>query len=135
MVVFISLQGCSGIINFIFRASYQQLLQAEGKYYIISLVTLLTTVLTYAAKIISIIIFNNIIIMQVLGICVMAIQVIIYAVYFSKKYKWIKKDVPVEDSLLENRKYYLVQQIGGLIFNSTDTLVLSIFCGLKVASV
>lgn len=135
MVVFILLQGCSGIINFIFRASYQQLLQAEGKYYIISLVTLLTTILTYVAKIVAIIIFDSIIVMQVLGVCVMAIQVVIYAIYFFKRYGWIKKDVPVDDSLLENRQYYLVQQVGGLIFNSTDTLVLSIFCGLKVASV
>jgi len=37
--------------------------------------------------------------------------------------------------LLENRRYYFTQQVAGLIFNSTDTFVLSVFCGLKVASV
>lgn len=50
----IILQGAVGVINFAFRAAYQQLLNAEGKYYVISLITLLTTVLTYAAKIVSI---------------------------------------------------------------------------------
>ena len=129
------LQGCSGVINFAFRAAYQQLLNAEGKYYIISLITLLTQVLTYAAKIISVIIFNNVIVMQLLGVVIMGIQVVIYAIYFKRKYKWIEHNVKSDMSLLENRKYYVAQQIGGLIFNSTDTLVLSIFCGLKAVSV
>lgn len=131
----IFLQGCSGVINFAFRASYQQLLKAEGKHYIISLVTFITQILTYAAKIISVLIFNNIIVMQFLGVIVIGIQVLIYAVYFNHKYKWIRHDVKSDMSLLENRKYYVVQQIGGLVFNSTDTFVLSVFCGLKVASV
>lgn len=129
------LQGCSGVINFAFRAAYQQLLNAEGKYYVISLVTFLTQVLTYAAKIISVIIFNNVIVMQLLGVVIMGIQVLIYAIYFKRKYKWIERNVKSDMSLLENRKYYVAQQIGGLIFNSTDTLVLSIFCGLKAVSV
>ncbi len=131
----IFLQGCSGVINFAFRASYQQLLNAEGKYYIISAVTLLTQVLSYAAKIVSVLIFNNIIVMQLLGVVIMGVQIIIYAFYFNRRYKWIERDVEPDMSLLENRKYYVVQQIGGLVFNSTDTFVLSVFCGFKVASV
>ena len=131
----IILQGMVGVINFAFRSSYQQLLSAEGKYYIISLIGLITTTLTYIAKIITIRVFNNVIIMQLMGVVVIIIQVIIYALYFNKEYAWIDKDAEVDDSLLQNRKYYITQQIAGLIFNSTDTLVLSVFCGLKVASV
>ena len=73
--------------------------------------------------------------MQILGVVVMGLQVIAYAVYFHKKYAWLKRNVEVDMSLLENRRYYIVQQIAGLVFNSTDTIVLSVFCGLKVASV
>ena len=135
IVAVIALQGCTGVINFAFRASYQQLLNAEGKYYIISLITLLTTILSYTAKIIAIVVYDNILIMQFLGVIIMLIQVFIYAVYFHKKYRWIEKNVPIEMNLLENRKYYLVQQIAGLVYNSTDTFVLSVFCGLKIASV
>lgn len=135
MFFVILFQGCTGVINFAFRAAYQQLLNAEGKFYIISIITLFTTILTYAAKIISIVIYNNIIIMQLLGVLIMAVQVIIYALYFRKKYAWINKKAPINMALLENRKYYVIQQVAGLVFNSTDTIVLSIFCGLKVASV
>lgn len=135
IVVIIMLQGCTGVINFAFRASYQQLLNAEGKFYVVSLITLLTTLLSYAAKIIAIVVYNNIVAMQVFGVLIMLIQVSIYAVYFKRKYKWIDRTVPINMALLENRKYYLVQQIAGLVYNSTDTFVLSIFCGLKVASV
>lgn len=133
--IIIVLQGAVGVINFAFRAAHQQLLNAEGKYYVISLITLLTTVLTYAAKILSIGYFNSVIIMQVMSVLVIIVQVTIYAIYFNRRYKWLDKNAHIDESLLENRKYYFTQQIAGLIFNSTDTFVLSIFCGLKVASV
>lgn len=131
----ILLQGCTGVLNFAFRAAYQQLLNAEGKYYIISILTLSTTVFTYVAKIIAIICFNSILLMQLFGVIIMLLQVCFYAVYFDKKYSWLNKKVSEDMSLLENRKYYVIQQICGLVFNSTDTIVLSIVCGLKVASV
>ena len=131
----IFLQGCSGVINFAFRAAYQQLLNAEGKYYVICLITSLTQILTFAGKVIAILLFNDIIVMQLVGVIVMAVQILIYAIYFHKKYRWINHKVQANMALLQNRKYYMVQQIGGLVFNSTDTFVLSIFCGLKVASV
>lgn len=133
--IIIVLQGAVGVINFAFRAAHQQLLNAEGKYYVISLITLLTTVLTYAAKILSIGYFNSVVIMQVMSVLVIIVQVTIYAIYFNRRYKWLDKNARIDESLLENRKYYFTQQIAGLIFNSTDTFVLSIFCGLKVASV
>ncbi len=131
----IFLQGCSGVINFAFRAAYQQLLNAEGKYYVICLITSLTQILTFAGKVIAILLFNNIIVMQLVGVMVMGVQVLIYAIYFHKKYHWIDHKVQTNMALLQNRKYYMIQQIGGLVFNSTDTFVLSVFCGLKVASV
>lgn len=135
IVLIIVLQGAVGVINFAFRASYQQLLNAEGKYYIISLITLMTTVLTYAVKIIAVTVFNSVLIMQVLSVVVILIQITVYALYFNKRYYWINKKAKRNESLLKNRKYYFIQQVAGLVFNSTDTFVLSIFCGLKVASV
>ena len=131
----ILLQGCTGVINLAFRAAYQQLLNAEGKYYIVALITLLTTVLTYSAKIIAVLVFDSIIVMQILGVIVMGVQILIYSVYFRKKYQWVDASVASDMELLKNRKHYLVQQIAGLVFNSTDILVLSIFCSLQIASV
>ena len=73
--------------------------------------------------------------MQILGVLIMGIQICFYALYFKKRYSWLDRNAQINMSLLENRKYYVIQQIAGLVFNSTDTIVLSIFCGLKVASV
>lgn len=128
-------QGLTGVISFAFRAAYQQLLNAEGKYYVISLVTLFINICTFAAKIVSIKLFNSILLMQLLGVLIVLMQTAIYAVYFKRKYQWIDTSVESNMGLLENRRYYQVQQLAGLVFNSTDTFVLSIFCGLKVASV
>lgn len=135
IVLIIVLQGAVGVINFAFRASYQQLLNAEGKYYIISLITLMTTILTYGAKIVAVTVFNSVLIMQIMSVVVIIIQITVYAIYFNRKYYWIDKNAKTNESLLQNRKYYFIQQVAGLVFNSTDTFVLSIFCGLKVASV
>ena len=135
VVLIILLQGAAGVINFAFRASYQQLLNAEGKYYVISLITLLTTVLTYSAKIVAVKVFNSVLIMQVMGVLIILLQISIYSIYFHKKYYWMDKNAATDRSLIKNRKYYLIQQAAGLVFNSTDTIVLSIVCGLKVASV
>lgn len=135
IVIIIALQGLTGLINFAFRAAYQQLLNAEGKYYIISIITLFTTIFTYVVKIISVIVFDNIIIMQALSVIVILIQALVYGIYFKKKYFWIDKSVALDYSLLADRKYYLIQQIASLIFNSTDTFVISMFCGLKYVSV
>ncbi len=131
----IFLQGCSGVINFAFRAAYQQLLNAEGKYYIICFITMFTQAITFAGKVVAILLFNDIIVMQLVGVIAMGIQVTIYAIYFHRKYHWIDHHVKADMSLLENRRYYIIQQVAGLAFNSTDTVVLSIFCGLKVTSV
>lgn len=135
IVIVISLQGLTGLINFAFRAAYQQLLNAEGKYYIISIITLFTTIFTYAVKIVSIVVFDNIIIMQALSVVVIFIQAMVYYIYFKKHYSWIDKAVAIDYNLLADRKYYLIQQIASLIFNSTDTFVISMFCGLKWVSV
>ena len=135
MFFVIFLQGLCGVINFAFRAALQQLLNAEGQYYVVALVNLLTNILTCCAKIISIMIFNSLIIMQVFGVIIMIVQVLIYGLYFKKKFHWINRDAGIDMSLLENRKYYIIQQIAGLVFHSTDTFLLSVFCGLKVASV
>lgn len=135
IVIIIALQGMTGLINFAFRAAYQQLLNAEGKYYIISIITLFTTIFTYLAKIVAIIVFDNIIVMQALSVIVILIQALVYLVYFKRRYAWIDNSVSLDYSLLSDRKYYLVQQIASLIFNSTDTFVLSMFCGLKYVSV
>ena len=135
IVVVILLQGCTGVLNFAFRAAYQQVLNAEGKYYTISVISLFNTVLTYAVKIIAVDVFNSIIVMQILGLLVMGIQVLAYAVYFGKKYSWIDKSKAVDNSLLKNKTCYMVQQLAGLVYRATDTVVLSLFCGLKVVSV
>ena len=74
IVIIIALQGLTGLINFAFRAAYQQLLNAEGKYYIISIITLFTTIFTYVVKIISVIVFDNIIMDIVRLICTAGIR-------------------------------------------------------------
>lgn len=66
----------------------------------ISLITLLTTILTYAAKIMSIGYFDSVVIMQIMSVIVIIIQVVIYAIYFNRRYKWIDKNARLQHGVI-----------------------------------
>ena len=52
-----------------------------------------------------------------------------------KSYKWIDLSVEPNFTAISQSKNVLVHQISGLIYNNTDTITLTLFCGLKVVSI
>ena len=54
---------------------------------------------------------------------------------YKRNFSWIKVENVYDKKLLPDRGAYLIMQAGYLLFNATDTVVLSIFCGFKLASV
>lgn len=132
-IVFI--EGVTGAFNFIFLAGVISLLTAEGKNYVVSNITFIGTVITYLVKIILVNLHVNIVILQLSYFCVSILSILIYRWYFNQKYKWISKKVKPEHGILKQRYSILIHQIVYLVFNNTDVVLLSIFCGLKVTSV
>jgi O-antigen/teichoic acid export membrane protein len=133
--VIVLLQGVSGVIAFVFRSSLLQLLKAEGKFYVITTVVFISGVLTNVVKIVVIIYFKNVVIMQTAYLLVTLLQMLIYTIYFRKRYKWVDYTKKPDMRLIPQKKSFFLHQITGLIFNSTSTIILSIFCGFAVASV
>lgn len=128
-------QGMSGVLNFFFVASYKQVLIADGKNYIIQNITLIIYVLTSISKIVLMLNGFDIVLLQFSYFIIHCIQVAIYVLVMRRRYKWLEKHKDPDMSALSQRNAFLVHEVSGTIFSSTDVFVLSTFCNLKVASV
>lgn len=131
----IGFQGLSGALTFFFVAAYKQVLIADGRNYIVSNISLIIYILTSAVKIVLMSVGVNVIFLQA-GYCLVhCAQVIIFLAVMKKKYPWLEKHRKPDMSALSQRNAFLVHEISGAVFSSTDTFVLSTFCSLMVASV
>ena len=58
-----------------------------------------------------------------------------YQVYIKKQYGWINWHESPDTEVLKNRKYFLLNGVAWTVFSSTDTIIISTFCGLMYSSV
>lgn len=129
------LQGATSLANYWFVAGMNQLLTAEGKTYVGNMVALATTVASNVLKIILILSVSNILFLQVAYFLVSFGSVAFYMIYFRKAYPWVSRNQKAGTYSLKQRGSFLAHQVGGVVFNNTDILLISAFCGLKEASV
>ncbi|MGM9553385.1 MAG: sugar isomerase [Faecousia sp.] len=135
VVLIIVLNGLGSVINYFFQAKYFLLLQAEGKNYIKTSLTMFTNVFKNIAKIVLMALGFDVVFVQMIAMAVSLIQMLYITWYIKKYYGWIDLSVKPDYEAISQSKNVLVHQISGLIFNNTDMIVLSVFCGLKTASV
>ena len=133
LVVLIS--GLPGVVNYYFQGKYKILLQAEGKTYIITNLTTIISILTSAGKIILLLLGFGVIAVQSLYLVLSLLQMTYIACYIRENYKWIDLSAKPAYNKLSQRNSVLAHQLSGTIFSNTDTVILSIFCGLSVVSV
>ena len=57
------------------------------------------------------------------------------SLYVKKHYAWLDLSVEPDYASLSQSKNVIIHQVSGLIFNNTDIIVLTLFCGLKTVSV
>lgn len=128
-------QGASGVINYFFQGKFTILLRVDGKSYI---TTNATTIVNVASKLVQIVlIFSgcNILIIQAAYFAINLTQMLYITWYVKKYYSWLDLKTKPDYAALSQSKNVIIHQISGLIFNNTDILVLTYFCGLKVVSV
>ena len=129
------LQGMSGVITFYFTAAYRQLLIADGKYFIVSTVGLMVYVLSSVGKILLMSMGMDIVLLQAWNFIVICLQAFALIPIVKKKYPFLKKNKNPDISVLSERNAFIVHEISGTIFSSTDVFLISVFCNLKLASV
>ena len=127
--------GAGSVINYLFQGKYFLLLQAEGKNYVKTSLTMFTNVFKNVAKIMLMSFGFDVVFVQAIGMIISIIQMIYVTWYIKKNYKWIDLTVKPDYESIAQSKNVLVHQVSGLIFNNTDAIILTWVCGLKVVSV
>ncbi len=135
IIVFLS--GITGALSFFVTAKYNLLLQAEGKNYILTNVSLIIHIAISVSKIILIAVGVNILVIQAMYAVLNTMRIVYIALYIRKNYKWIDLSVKPDFSAISQRGSAFILQICDLIFRNTDVLILTFTrtCGLKVVSV
>lgn len=128
-------QGMTGCLSFSCIGYFTDLLRAEGRNYIILIVQTGGTILTQVLEIAVLVVTGDIVAMRAMTTAVMVIEVILFWVYRKKNYQWLNLKKKPDYGKLKNRYSYLIFHITSLICTSTDTVVISFFCGFKMASV
>ncbi len=135
MAMYFLLFGVSNIINFWSVAAWRPLLLAEGKNYVNNNITMIFHIGSQLIKIALLSVGVNIVVLQT-GYCIVnTLQIVMYYIYFKKKYAWIDTTVKPLWNKLSQRSAFFLQQVSNLVFSCVDVVVLSVFCDLKVASV
>lgn len=129
------LSGLPMAMGYYLQGKYKILLQAEGKKYIITNLTTITSVAISITKVILLQKGYGVIPLQMMYFIYSLIQIICISLYIKKNYKWLDLKVSPNLSALEQKNSALIHQIATLIFNNTDMLVLTAFCNLKIVSV
>lgn len=131
----IFLEGFSAVLTYYFTYTVQAILSADGKDYVIQIIQFIVFVITSVTKVILILIEVNIVILQLAYLLINIFQITIYQVYIKKTYAWINWKEEPNNEVLKNRKHFLLNGVAWTVFNSTDTIVISTFCGLMFSSV
>lgn len=131
----ILIQGLGAIINFAFTNTFTQLLIADGRNYVVSNLNLMVKFLSAAAQILLINYGYDIVCIQYAYLVFFVIKAIIINIYVKKQYDWLDYRRKISTKILSQRNAFVIHEISGVIFSSTDVFVLSMFCSMKVASV
>lgn len=130
------LQGIGGVINFWVQGKYMVLLQAEGKKYLMSILTMVTYVLNNLMKVVLLNNGYNVIAVHIGGLCISLAQMLFWMIYIRKNYRWLDFGVTPNSAALNQSNAVFVAQITGMICNNTDILVLTyVVKDLKAVSV
>lgn len=132
---YIFFEGLTALVGFYYTSTFSFFLFANGRTYVVNSINLLVRVLGYGVKIILVIFELNIVFIQIGYFVVSLIQLALYQAYMKKNYGWIDYNAVQKDFKLKDRNAYVITEIAGTVFSSTDMIVLSIFMSTAISSV
>lgn len=134
-VMLVTMLGACGVSEFYFIGKYQALFSADQKNYLVSIAQGLGNVFNIVISVILIKFDCNIILVEFGAMSVYITRVLFLSIYFKKNYKYIdlkEKSLPNE---INQRGDAIIHEITALVINNSSTILISLFIGLKQASV
>ena len=127
--------GFINVLNFWIQGKYVVLLRAEGKNYIITNLNTIITLLSGILKILLIRMKVDVVYIMGASFLINLGTMIFVLIYMKINYRWLDNSVPADNAAIGQKNYVLIHEISTLIFNNTDIIILTFFCGLRVVSV
>ncbi len=119
------LNGLGGVINFWVQGKYTVLLQAEGKKYLMSIVTMIIYITSNLMKVFLLKLGFDVITIYIGYFAITLCQMLFYLVYIKRNYKWLDLHEKENRKALSQSGAVLVQEIARMICHNTDVLVLT----------
>lgn len=127
--------GVPGALKFLFHQKYLNIMFVDGRHYVFgNFATILSVVLSFV-KIAMLMCDCNILLVQFVFCSASLVQMAFIFWYVKRHYKWLSVKEDPDRAVLSQRNAALVHQICGLVTNSTDILLISVFCSLAAASI
>ena len=129
------LTALPALFSYFAQAKYRVLLEVDGRKYVITNSETILQLLSNVAKILVILMTNDLLLMQ-LSYCVLSLLQLFYVyIHAKRRYRWLNLKAAPDYTAISQRKSVLVHQVSGMVFNNTDVLLLSFLCDFKVVSV
>ena len=128
-------QGLSSVVKYFTTASVQLLLRVDGKNYVLGNISMVFTVLSNVARIWLMSRGFGVLWVQGAFCLVDLCQAALVAGYARRHYPWLTFRAKPNEQAVAQRGDVLVHQLSALVFNNTDTILITGFCGLKLVSV
>lgn len=132
LIIVMSIRGAS---EFFVVGKYTTLLFADRKAYITSYVQAIGLILSFILAYLLIKNNANIVLVQLGLSFVFVVRIVLLSMYVNKNYEYLDRKVPPIQSAVKKRRDAFLHQITGLITLSSQTIILSTFVGLEIASV
>ena len=128
-------QGISSVISFWYASTITCYLAVIGSNYINNNVHFCTNILSYLLKLLICVSGLNITYISISLVLVNIGKCVFLRLYMKRIFPEFFTIRKAERQLLKQRNAFLIHEISGVIFYSTDTIIISIFCGLTEASI
>lgn len=135
VVAVILIEGFSSSLTYYYTYTIQALLSADGRDYIIQIIQFIVFLITSVVKITLVLVSVNIVTLEISYLIINIFQITLYQTYIKKQYGWIDWNENADTKVLKNRKFFLLNGVAWTVFSSTDTIIVSVFCGLMFSSV
>ena len=129
------LTALPALFSYFIQAKYRILLEVDGRKYVITNSETVLQFVSNIAKILVILLTNNLLLMQ-LSYCLLSLlQLFFIYIHAKRRYQWLSVNAEPDYKAISQRKSVLVHQVSGMVFNNTDVLLLSFLCDFKVVSI
>ena len=134
-VLLILIMGIAGASEFFIFGKYKTILIADQKVYCINVIQIITIIIILSCNLLFIKLGYNIVLVTLFSSVAYIFRTVAIFIYMKKKYNFLDKNIPADMSALSKRKAAMAHQISSLILFSSQTIIVSITCGLAEASV